>query len=378
MQYYYLFALTLILCVNFASAFGDAFEVETIAAGLDHPWSIEVASENEILVTEGVGRLRRIVDGELHPEPVTGVPPVLFKSQGALSDVVLHPEFNQNRYLYLSFSEADAENPLLNTLKVVRGKLEGNHLSNVEQIFAARPLRKTAAHYGARVLFLRDGTMLISSGDAFNQREKAQMLDNHFGKVIRLNDDGTIPEDNPFQGIDGALPEIWSYGHRNMQGLALSVDGTTVFEHEHGPKGGDELNILSPGKNYGWPAITYGIDYSGALISPFTEREGMEQPLKYWVPSIAPSGMTFYDGEMFPDWKGNLFISALVPGDVRRLTIVGDDVTYEEILFGELGRVRDIATAPDGSLLLVTDGPEGKVVRISTAVRRVLPSATRN
>jgi glucose/arabinose dehydrogenase len=211
---------------------------------------------------------------------------------------------------------------------------------------------------------MADGTLLITSGDGFNYREQAQTLDNHFGKMIRINDDGTIPNDNPFLDTPGALPEIWSYGHRNPQGLVIASDGT-IFENEHGPMGGDELNIVEPGKNYGWPAITYGVDYSGAIISPFTEQTGMEQPIKYWVPSIAPSGMLLYQGDMFPEWQGNLFISALVPGDVRRLQIVDNKVVSEEVLWNNFGRIRHITAAPDGSLILATDGKEGKLVRVS-------------
>ena len=210
---------------------------------------------------------------------------------------------------------------------------------------------------------MADGRLLVTSGDGFNYREQAQDLDNHFGKILRINDDGSTPMDNPFVNTPGALPEIWSYGHRNLQGLAIRGDGT-VFEHEHGPKGGDELNIIEPGKNYGWPAITYGIDYSGAIISPFTEQPGMEQPIKYWVPSIALSGMALYEADMFPSWKGNLFISAMKPGDLRRLELDGGNVVNEEILFSELGRIRNVITAPDGSLILATDGAEGKIIRV--------------
>ena len=249
-------------------------------------------------------------------------------------------------------------------MRVVRGKLEGQSLTNVETIFRASPSRKTANHYGAKMVFLKDGTLLITSGDGFSYREEAQKLDNHFGKVIRVNDDGSIPADNPFVSTPGAKPEIWSYGHRNLQGIVINSDGSVVYEHEHGPRGGDELNIVQKGKNYGWPAITYGIDYSGALISPFKEKEGMEQPIKYWVPSIAPSGMTFYDGDLFPAWKGNLFISALVPGDVRRVSIEGGIAVDEETLFDTLGRIRNVVSAPDGSLVLATDSPKGKLIRV--------------
>ena len=343
----------------------DHIEYETLAEGLDHPWSMTFISDNEMLLTELSGNLRRVSNGVLNPTPIAGVPEVLFAGQGGLSEVLADPDFANNGLLYLSFSASDAEQPKLNRLNVIQARLEGNALVDHKTIFQSDPPRKTAAHYGARLGFLPDGTLLITSGDGFNYREKAQVLDNHFGKILRLNTDGTIPADNPFvSNSKGALPEIWSYGHRNLQGLAIADDGT-VFEHEHGPQGGDELNLIAPGKNYGWPAITYGVDYSGAMISPFTEQPGMEQPLKYWVPSIAPSSMMFYRGDMFPAWTGSLFMSALVPGDVRRLELQDNKVINEEILFTEFGRIRNIIAAPDGSLLLVTDGDNGKLIRVS-------------
>ena len=215
--------------------------METLAEGLDHAWGIAVVSDNEILVTEGVGRLRRIVDGQLDPVPIKGIPPVFLYpddlTQGGLCDVALHPRYNENQLIYLSFGEADKDDPSLNAMTVIRGRLEGHNLVDVQQIFKAEPPRKTAAHYGARILFLGDGTMLITSGDGFNYRDQAQTLDNHVGKIVRLNDDGSIPNDNPFVGMKDALPDIWSFGHRNPTGMALGNDGMTIFEHEHGPQG---------------------------------------------------------------------------------------------------------------------------------------------
>ena len=345
---------------------GVQYKTETIVEGLDHPWSMAFISDTQMLVTELSGNLRLVTNGELSPTPIEGVPEVLFAGQGGLSEVLLHPNFEENRFVYLSFSAPDVEKPALNRLNVIRARLEGETLVEHKTIFQSDPPRKTAAHYGARLAFMEDGKLLITSGDGFNYREKAQYLDNHFGKILRVNDDGSTPMDNPFVNTPGALPEIWSYGHRNLQGLVIRGDGT-VFEHEHGPKGGDELNIIEPGKNYGWPAITYGIDYSGAIISPFTEQPGMEQPIKYWVPSIAPSSMLLYRGDMFPQWQGDLFISALVPGDVRRLELDGQTVMGEETLWGELGRIRHVGEAPDGSLILVTDGSKGKLIRVTAA-----------
>jgi glucose/arabinose dehydrogenase len=340
------------------------YQTKVVVKGLDNPWSIAFISNNDWLVTERSGALRRLINGQLDVNPVAGVPDVLYAGQGGLSEIFLHPKFDVNRFVYLSFSAADTTDRKGNALVIVRGRLQGNKLSDVTTIFKSDPLRKTAAHYGARIQFLADGTMLITSGDGFNYREQAQSLDNHFGKLLRLNDDGSIPSDNPFLSTPGALPEIWSYGHRNPQGLIIAKDGT-VFEHEHGPKGGDELNIIQPGKNYGWPAITYGVDYSGATISPFTDKPGMEQPIKYWVPSIAPSDMVLYQGAMFPQWVGSLFVSALVPGDVRRLAMSENKVISEDIMFSEFGRIRSIAEAPDGSLILAVDGNEGSLIRVS-------------
>ena len=355
---------SLLFCCLFAHGSETNYQTEIIVEGLDNPWSLAFVSDREWLVAERSGSLRFITDGVLNPDPVDGVPEVLFAGQGGLAEVLLHPKFSENKLIYLSFAGADGEQKKLNRLVVVRGQLEGNSLVSVETIFGSEPLRKTAAHYGARIQFMADGTLLITSGDGFNYREKAQTLDNHFGKIIRINDDGSIPKDNPFLDTPGALPEIWSFGHRNPQGLVVASNGT-VFENEHGPMGGDELNIIEPGKNYGWPAITYGVDYSGAIISPFTEQPGMEQPIKYWVPSIAPSSMLLYRGNMFPQWQGDLFISALVPGDVRRLEMDGQTVKSEDILWAEFGRIRHIGEALDGSLILVTDGSEGKLVRVT-------------
>ena len=337
------------------------YKYQNLAENISHPWGIAVIDENNILFTELSGALRIIEDGVLNPEIISGVPDVLFAGQGGLSGLILDPEFLINQKLYLSYSSSD-KNQKKNTLEVISAKLISGNLTEIKTIFKASPSRDTAAHYGAKMAFLDDGTLLITSGDGFNYRERAQYLDNHFGKIIRINTDGSIPKDNPFLNNKNAKPEIWSYGHRNLQGI-LVVKGV-VYENEHGPMGGDELNIIEPSKNYGWPAITYGKDYSGATISPFTEREGMEQPIKYWIPSIAPSGMAFYHGSLFSEWKNSLFISALVPGDVRRLEILNSKVVNEEILFSDLGRVRDIATSPDGSLILATDGPKGKLIRV--------------
>jgi len=340
------------------------YKVKLITDGLHHPWSSAFLPNGDILITELSGKLKILKESSIGTEilNITGTPKVLFRGQGGLSDIILHPDFIENHLIYLSFSSGEKNN---NTLRVMRFRLDGLSLGDKKLIFEAQPFRRTSNHYGARLLFIEDGSLLISSGDGFNYREKAQFLDNHYGKILRVNDDGSIPDDNPFVNKGNALPEIWSYGHRNPQGLIYNSQNKHVYIHEHGPRGGDELNKIEPSLNYGWPAITYGIDYNGSIISPFTVKEGMEQPIKYWVPSIAPSDMTFYNGNMFPMWNGSIFISALVPGDVRRIFTDNNNEIKEEVIFDEISeRVRSIKMAPDGSLLLLTDGPNGKVIRI--------------
>ena len=365
----FLFMCPLLGFFSSISVYSAGYKSEVIVDNLDNPWSIAFISKSEWLVTELSGSLRRVINGEMQDDPVSGVPEAFYYGQGGLSDVVLHPNFKENKLVYLTMSASDPDSKKLNFLKVVRGELDGNDLLNVETIFESKPVRKTRAHYGGRLAFMADGSILISSGDGFNYREKAQSLDNHFGKFIRLNDDGSIPKNNPYLDKPDLKPEIWSFGHRNQQGLVVMDDGT-VIAHEHGPKGGDELNIIEPGKNYGWPAITYGVDYSGAVISPFTEHPDMEQPVKYWVPSIAPSSMILYSGKMFEEWSGDLILSALKPGDVRRLKFKGDTATNEEIIISEFGRIRHVSEAPDGSLILLADEKRkrGKLIRISSSI----------
>ncbi len=338
------------------------YTLHTVAEGLAFPWSLAFLPEGDILVTEREGRLRVIRDGNLLPDPVTGVPDIYVAGQGGLMDIRLHPDFAQNRLVYLSYAHGDGD---ANQLRVARAEYADGALSNLEVIFGSEPMKETPVHYGARLAFLPDGTVLITSGDDFIHRERAQVLDNHFGKTLRLNDDGTIPEDNPFLATDGALPAIWSYGHRNQQGLLVDPASGRVYLHEHGPMGGDELNIIEPGKNYGWPVATYGVDYSGARISPFQERPGMEMPMEHWVPSIAPGGMTLYDGEAFPAWQGDIFIAALANMTVRRLDMENGEVRDQETLFAEVEeRFREVRTGPDGYLYLLTDSADGRVIQV--------------
>ncbi|ABS62781.1 glucose sorbosone dehydrogenase [Parvibaculum lavamentivorans DS-1] len=340
-----------------------SYEIVPIAEGLDHPWSLTFMPDGSILVVELSGNVRIIRGGVLSPDSVAGIPDVYFESQGGLFDLLLDPEFSTNGFVYLSYAHGT---PGENRTRVARARFDGASLSDVEVIFDAEPAKNTPVHYGGRMLFLPDGTLLVTVGDGFDYREDAQRLDVDFGKVVRINRDGSVPEDNPFIGREGAKPEIWTLGHRNAQGIVYDNLSGRVYLHEHGPQGGDEINIIEPGKNYGWPVITYGLDYSGARISPYTEYEGMEQPLLHWTPSIAPAGFTLYRGSVFPEWDGDLFAGALAAKHLRRVDMENGQPVGQEELFGELGqRIREVRTGPDGYLYLVTDGENGSVLRVA-------------
>jgi glucose/arabinose dehydrogenase len=361
--------LFLLLMAMLTAACGPAaaqdYRIETVAEGLEHPWSIAFLPDGRMLVTERAGRLRIIADGELLAAPVRGVPEAHVRSQAGLFEVLLDPDYADNGWIYLSLAHGSAR---ANSTRVVRGRLVGDLLQDLEVLFTAQPLRDTSVHYGARMAFLADGTLAIGLGDGFNFREDAQRLDSHTGTIVRINRDGSIPGDNPFVGRDDVLPEIYSYGHRNVQGLVFDADSGRLWAHEHGPRGGDEVNLVLPGRNYGWPVATFGVDYSGARITPYTTRPGMEDPRVDWTPSIAPSGMARYDGEQFPAWRGDLFVTALVGREVRRVMLDGDRVTGQQSLFGEIGeRLRDIKAGPDGAFYVLTDSPRGRVIRIAAA-----------
>jgi glucose/arabinose dehydrogenase len=352
---------------TFRSSSGEAFRLVEIAARLETPWSLALLPDGDMLVTErDAGTLRRIKDGQLEPEPIAGTPEVAAGGQGGLLDIVLHPNFAENRMLYLSYA---ASGPGGRGTEVMRARLDGEQLSDAKVIFRAEPKTAGSAHYGSRLLFGPDGTLFITLGDRYAYRDEAQNLGNHLGTIVRLKDDGSVPDDNPFVGKDDAKPEVFSYGHRNSQGIALRPGTSEIWQHEHGPRGGDEVNILKAGANYGWPVITYGIDYSGAIISDKTEAAGMEQPVVYWVPSIAPSGMVFYQGEKFPQWQGDLFVGALAGTHLRRLKLEGSKIVEQEVLLGDFGeRIRDVRIGTDGSLYIVTDDPvNGRVLRLEPA-----------
>ena len=309
------------------------------------------------------GTLRIVKQDGTVGAPISGVPEVYRASQGGLFDVLLDPDFANNQTLYLSYAAGDVDS---NATTIARARLDGTQmenaraLENVAVIYTASPKKYAPLHYGGRMVWLADGTLLLTTGDGFDFREGAQDVATHFGKTIRLNPDGSAPADNPFPHA----PYVWTYGHRNPQGLVAAADGR-VFLHEHGPMGGDEVNVIKSGQNYGWPAITYGMDYNGAYVSPFTEYEGMEQPAHVWTPSIAPSGFALYEGEHFTEWQGSLFVGALVDAEVRRLSLNGTTVTAEEPVFSELeARIRDVRTGPEGYLYVVTDGNPGSIVRV--------------
>ena len=344
------------------TAGGADYRATTVAEGLEHPWGLAFLPDGDMLVTEHPGRLRHVASDGTVGEPLAGVPQVYYRGQGGLLDVVLHPEFISNRLVYLSYSHGDASG---NATRVARGTLGDQGLDGLEVIFTAEPTKDTPQHYGGTMTFLGDGTLLLTTGDGFDYREQAQDLGSMLGKTLRLTADGGIPQDNPFVGRHGAAPAVWTYGHRNAQGLAVDSATGRVYLHEHGPRGGDELNLLLPGRNYGWPATTHGKDYSGAYVTPFTELPGMEQPLMHWTPSIAPSGLAIYRAAAFPEWRGDLFLGALVDRELRRVDLEDGVVTGEEALLSDLGeRVRHVEVGPDGHLYLLTDSTEGRILRV--------------
>ena len=335
----------------------QTYRLETLAEGLNFPWSVDFLPNGDLLVAELEGTLKRISKDGSSSNSVSGVPTVYRASQGGLFDVLLDKDFATNSTLYLSYAEGDSEE---NGTTVARATLTGNALTDVEVIFTASPRKYAPLHYGGRMAFTSDDLLLITTGDGFDFREHAQDLNSHLGKTIRINKDGSPAQGNPFP----EAPKVWTYGHRNPQGLAIALDGT-VYLNEHGPKGGDELNVITKANNYGWPAITYGMDYNGAYVSPLTEYPGMQQPQHVWTPSIGPSGMAFYAGDKFPKWQNSLFVGALVNKEVRRLTVENQQVTAEETVFAELdARIRDIRVGPDGLLYIVTDGDPGTVIKV--------------
>ena len=346
-----------------------AVQVETVARGLENPWALAFLPDGRILVTERPGRVRIVEPDGRVSKPLDGVPRVLARGQGGLLDVALDPRFAENRLVYLSYAEPGEGNTA--GTAVARGRLAEGKLDDVQVIYRQQPKVEGGGHFGSRLVFGRDGALFVTQGDRMGYRERAQDLSSGLGKIVRISADGSVPKDNPFVSRSGARPEIWSYGHRNVQSAALHPDTGQLWTVEHGARGGDELNHPEAGKNYGWPVITYGVDYSGAKIGEGAARPGMEQPVYYWDPVIAPSGMAFYTGDAFPDWKGSILIGSLTPGLLVRLTLKGGAVAREERYLGDLReRIRDVQQGPDGLIYVVTDSRDGSVLRVRPATSR--------
>jgi len=348
--------------------------VTTVTEGLRNPWGLAFLPGGEMLVTERAGSLRVVQPDGTKGPALKGLPEIVSRGQGGLLDVALDPGFEENRWVYISFSEPGEAGT--SGTSVARGKLAEDRLEEVEVIFRQQPKVKSNGHFGSRLVFRDDGTLFITMGDrqmvrqndyASPEQRHPQTLDSHIGTLARIHPDGSIPEDNPFVGREDALPEIWSYGHRNIQGADLHPQTRQLWTGEHGPQGGDEINLTHAGKNYGWPVITYGEQYGGGKIGEGTHKEGMEQPLHYWDPSIANAGMTFYTGNQFPEWQGNLLVAALKFKLLARLELKGDQVVHEERIFADsLGkRLRQVVQGPDGLIYLLTDDSNGAILRVS-------------
>jgi len=342
-----------------------AIKAETVAKGLAHPWGLAFLPDGQLLVTERPGRMRIIGKNGRLSAPLDGVPAVAARGQGGLLDVTLSPDFASSALVYFSYAEAREAGKNGTTVaraKLVRGE-DGGRLEDVKVIFRQQPSYASSNHFGSRIVFARDGSLFVTLGERFSARDQAQDPTDHLGKLVRIMPDGSPSAGNPKR--DGWRPEIWSIGHRNVQGAALHPSTGKLWTIEHGARGGDEINIPDAGKNYGWPVISYGRNYDFTKIGIGAHKEGMEQPVYYWDPSIAPSGAAFYTGDVFPEWKGNLFVGALAGQALHRLVLDGEKVVGEEALLTELReRVRDVRMGPDGVLWLLTDSPDGRVLRV--------------
>ena len=364
-----LIALQAIIFVAFVNqAQAQDVRAQVVAQGLQHPWAVAFLPEGRFLVTERSGTLRLVAANGTVSTPLQGLPAIATGGQGGLLDLVLDRDFARNQTLYFCFSEPDATpGSPNNSTALARARLSANgqRLEDVKVIFSQRPKIASNLHFGCRITEARDGTLVLALGERYSRRDDAQKLDNHLGKVVRVNKDGTVPADNPFVGKPGALPEIWSYGHRNPQGATLAPDGS-YWMNEHGPQGGDEINVPQAGRNYGWPVITYGENYGGGKLGEGTQRAGMEQPLHYWVPSIAPSGMVFLTSDRYgAAWKGNLFVGSLKFGYLNRMVLDGRKVQAEHKLLADgKERIRDVRQGLDGLLYVLTDTANGRLLRL--------------
>ncbi|NND04925.1 MAG: PQQ-dependent sugar dehydrogenase [Saprospiraceae bacterium] len=328
---------------------------EPINTDFNNPWSFLFLPDGSMLVTEKTGELYHVIDGVKNPQPIAGLPDIYVRGQGGLMDLELHPNYEENGWIYLSYGFSTNNQKGGNTT-VARARLSDHTLTDFSVIFKASPVSRKGQHWGGRLEFDTEGFLYISVGDRGARDENPQTLDNSNGKIHRIHDDGTIPTDNPFVGQASAVSSIFSYGHRNPQGLALQKSTGLLWSHEHGPKGGDELNVIRAGNNYGWPVITYGRNYSGTIITKETEREGMEQPSYYWVPSIAPCGMTFVDSDIYPEWQGSVLIGSLKFNYIHRCTIDGETIVAHEKVVEDIGRVRTVRQGPDGYIYASVEG----------------------
>lgn len=357
-----------LLATSSLPSLAQAVRAQTVAGGLEHPWGVAFLPQGRFLVTERPGRMRVVeADGRLGPA-LAGVPPVAARGQGGLLDVVTDSAFATNRQVYFCYSEPAASGDG-NSTALAKARLsdDSTRLEQVQVIFSGKPKYASTFHFGCRIVEAPDGTLFLTLGERNRRMQDAQTLDTHHGKVVRIQKDGGVPKDNPFVGRAGTLPEIWSYGHRNVQGAALGPDGR-LWTHEHGPQGGDEINLPQAGRNYGWPAVTFGENYGGGKIGEGTAKAGMEAPLHYWVPSIAPAGMAFLTSDRYGSgWKGQLFVGSLKFGYLARLELADGKVAREHKLLEGVGRVRDVRQGPDGWLYLLTDSPDGKLVRVQPA-----------
>lgn len=346
--------LVWLVCISYMAG-AQAYSTEVVTDEVNVPWGIDWLPNGDMLITERDGQLFRLSAGNL--TEIKGTPLVVAEGQGGLLDVKVHPDYASNGYIYLSYSKPMGGK--LATTAVVRGKLSKNTFAESAEVFRAEPASSTRHHYGSRIIFDKDGYLYVSVGDRGNRDENPQALNNHCGKIHRMNDDGSVPADNPYNGNPIAMQTIYSYGHRNPQGLALNPFTGAIWEHEHGPKGGDEINVIQPKKNYGWPVISYGVNYDGTSFTSITEKEGMEQPINYWVPSIAPSGMDFVTSDKYGALKGDLLVGSLKFGYLHRCELEDDKIVKEEKLLDGIGRVRVVRQGPDGFVYL---GVEGKGV----------------
>jgi aldose sugar dehydrogenase len=329
------------------------FSIDTLATDLVNPWGMAFLPDGRILIAERPGRLRIFENGTLLPEPVSGIPDIWAHGQGGLLDVVLHPDYEQNQWIYLAY--ASASNGVGNTA-FARGKLSGNAFTDVEVLFHGQPHTGRPHHFGTRLVFDDDGYLFFTIGDR-GEQDNAQLLSNHNGKVMRFHDDGTVPADNPFVDEPGAMPEIWSYGHRNIQGMALHPATRELWSHEHGPQGGDEINLVLRGENFGWPRVTHGINYNGTVITPDTTLAGMVDPILHWTPSIAPCGLAFVGSDQYPGWQHNMLVGALAGQHIHRVVFEGNQVVHTEKILQDFARFRDIREGPDGHIYVLTEGP---------------------